>query len=58
MRYAWGGVVLQLAWPVAPRGAGVPIYRALGWVVMFVVPQLPHHVGVAALALLLAGGTV
>jgi hemolysin III len=53
---ALGGVALQLAWPSAPRWAGVPIYLALGWVAVFVLPDLLHHVGVAALVLLLAGG--
>jgi hemolysin III len=53
---ALGGVTLQLAWPSAPRWVGVPIYLALGWVAVFVLPTLLHHVGVAALVLLLAGG--
>jgi hemolysin III len=53
---ALGGVALQLAWPGAPRWVGVPIYLALGWVAVFVLPDLMHHVGVAALVLLLTGG--
>src|SRR6202000_1469443 len=56
----WGGalcgVTLKLAWPHAPRWLGVPVYVALGWVAVFVLPQLLHNGGVAALALLLAGG--
>ncbi|MGH3439426.1 MAG: PAQR family membrane homeostasis protein TrhA [Sciscionella sp.] len=56
----WGGallgVTLKLAWPQAPRWLGVPVYIALGWVAVFVLPQLLHHAGVAALVLLLAGG--
>jgi hemolysin III len=55
---ALGGVALQLAWPRAPRWVGVPVYLALGWVAVFVLPQLLHHVGVAALVLLLAGGAL
>ncbi|QQQ77155.1 hemolysin III family protein [Saccharothrix sp. 6-C] len=53
---ALGGVTLKLAWPHAPRWLGVPIYIALGWVAVFVLPDLLHHVGVAALVLLLVGG--
>jgi len=56
----WGGalagVALKLLWPHAPRWLGVPIYIALGYVAVFVLPQLLHHAGVAAVILLLAGG--
>ncbi len=58
----WGGalagVALKLAWPHAPRWLGVPIYVALGWVAVFVLPDLLHHAGLAALVLLLAGGVL
>ncbi|WP_053739464.1 hemolysin III family protein [Nocardia sp. NRRL S-836] len=53
---ALAGVSLKLAWPHAPRWLGVPIYIALGWVAVFVLPELLHHAGVAALVLLLVGG--
>lgn len=53
---ALGGVALKLAWPNAPRWVGVPVYVALGWVAVFVLPQLLAHAGVAVLVLLLAGG--
>ncbi|HUQ60953.1 PAQR family membrane homeostasis protein TrhA [Lentzea sp.] len=52
------GVTLKLAWPHAPRWLGVPIYIALGWVAIFVLPELLHHAGVAALVLLLVGGAL
>jgi hemolysin III len=56
----WGGalagVALKLLWPHAPRWLGVPIYLAVGWVAVFVLPQILHHAGVAALVLMLAGG--
>jgi hemolysin III len=56
----WGGalagVALKMLWPHAPRWLGVPIYIALGYVAVFVLPQLLHHAGVAALVLLLTGG--
>ncbi|WP_236789284.1 hemolysin III family protein [Amycolatopsis sp. GM8] len=56
----WGGalagVALKMLWPSAPRWLGVPIYVALGWVAIFVLPELARHAGVAALVLLLVGG--
>jgi hemolysin III len=53
---ALGGVVLKVAWPHAPRWVGVPFYLALGWVAVFVLPDLLHRGGVAPLVLLLVGG--
>ncbi|MEU7475632.1 hemolysin III family protein [Lentzea sp. NPDC042327] len=53
---ALAGVTLKLVWPHAPRWLGVPIYIALGWVAVFVLPELLHHAGAAALVLLLVGG--
>ncbi|HEY8373946.1 MAG TPA: hemolysin III family protein [Pseudonocardiaceae bacterium] len=56
----WGGalagVTLKMAWPSAPRWLGVPIYVALGWVAVFVLPELLHNAGPVVLGLLLAGG--
>lgn len=56
----WGGAILgvglKLFWPDAPRWVGTPIYMALGWVAVFVLPDLYHHAGTAALVLLLVGG--
>ncbi len=56
----WGGAILGVAlkmlWPNAPRWLGVPIYIALGWVAVFVLPELARHAGVAALVLLCVGG--
>ncbi len=58
----WGGalagVVLKTAWPFAPSWLAVPIYLALGWVAVFVLPELLQNVGVAAFVLLLAGGAL
>jgi hemolysin III len=53
---AVGGAALKLLRPHASRWIGVPIYLALGWVAVFVLPDLLHHGGVAALVLLLVGG--
>ncbi|MDP9118489.1 MAG: hemolysin III family protein [Actinomycetota bacterium] len=52
------GVLLQTAWPNAPRWLAVPCYVALGWVAVFVLPQLLHNAGVAALVLIVAGGLI
>jgi hemolysin III len=58
----WGGavagVVLKTAWPYAPAWVGVPIYLALGWVAVLVLPDLLRGGGVAALVLLLVGGAL
>jgi hemolysin III len=50
------GVTLKLAWPHAPRWVGVPLYIALGWVAVFVLPDIMRQAGVAALVLVIAGG--
>jgi hemolysin III len=55
---ALAGVVLKTAWPYAPAWVGVPIYVALGWVAVFVLPDLLHNAGVAPLVLLLVGGAL
>jgi hemolysin III len=52
------GVVLQTAWPAAPRWLSVPCYVALGWVAVFVLPQVLHRAGVAALVLIVTGGLI
>jgi len=53
---ALAGVVLKLLWPHAPSWLAVPIYIALGWVAVFVLPDILTHGGVAALVLILVGG--
>jgi hemolysin III len=53
---ALAGVSLKLLWPHAPRWLGTPIYIALGWVAVFVFPDLVRTAGAAALVLLLVGG--
>jgi hemolysin III len=52
------GVVLQTAWPQSPRWLAVPCYILLGWVAVFVFPDLLHNGGVAAFVLIAAGGVV
>ena len=53
---ALGGVALKMAFPNAPRWLGVPFYLALGWVAIFVMPDLLRNGGPAALVLILTGG--
>jgi hemolysin III len=53
---ALAGVILKTAWPHAPAWVGVPIYVALGWVAVFVLPAMLTGGGAAALVLILVGG--
>lgn len=50
------GVALKMAWPSAPRWLGVPVYLALGWVAVFVIPDIARGGGIAALTLMIVGG--
>jgi hemolysin III len=52
------GVGLQTVWPTAPRWLSAPCYIALGWVAVFVMPQLLENAGVAAFVLIVAGGAI
>jgi hemolysin III len=52
------GVIMQTAWPHAPRWLPVPCYIGLGWVAVFVFPDLLHNGGIAAFVLIAAGGIV
>ena len=56
----WGGalagVAVKMIWPHAPRWLSAPLYLALGWVAVAVLPDLLRAGGAAAFALLLAGG--
>ncbi len=53
---ALAGVVLQLAWPNAPRWLSVPIYIALGWTAVWYLPDMIEHSSITLLALVTAGG--
>ncbi|WP_460604260.1 PAQR family membrane homeostasis protein TrhA [Jatrophihabitans fulvus] len=52
------GVALQTFWHSAPRWLSAPCYIALGWVAVFVMPDLLDRGGVAAFVLITAGGVV
>ncbi|HEX6967601.1 MAG TPA: hemolysin III family protein [Micromonosporaceae bacterium] len=53
---ALAGVVQQMIWPHGPRWVSAPLYLALGWVALAVLPDILRHGGVIPLLLLLAGG--
>jgi hemolysin III len=53
---AVAGVALKLVWPHAPRWVSAPLYLALGWVAVAVLPDILDRGGVPVLALLVAGG--
>ncbi|MEV0154164.1 hemolysin III family protein [Micromonospora sp. NPDC050686] len=58
----WGGALagvgVKLIWPHAPRWVSAPLYLALGWVSVAMLPQILHGGGVAALVLLAVGGAI
>lgn len=53
---ALGGAAISLIWPHAPRWVSAPLYLALGWVAVAVLPDILANGGVTALVLLIAGG--
>ncbi|CAN5300554.1 hemolysin III family protein [soil metagenome] len=55
---ALAGVILKMCWPGSPRWIGVPMYIALGWVAVFVLPQIQDNTGVTTLVLMMAGGII
>ncbi|GAA0427291.1 hemolysin III [Actinoplanes campanulatus] len=55
---AIGGVALKMVWPHLPRWAGAPLYVALGWVAVAIIPEVLHVGGVTCLVLLIVGGAI
>jgi hemolysin III len=59
---AWAGsaagTALAVLWPSAPAWVGVPVYLALGWVAVLILPDVLHSGGVSALVLLVTGGAL
>jgi hemolysin III len=59
---AWGGALLgitvRMVWISAPRWAVIPPYLLVGWIAVFVMPELLHAGGVATLVLVAGGGLV
>jgi hemolysin III len=56
----WGGavagVVMKMVYPHGQRWLSAPLYLALGWVAIAVLPDILHRGGVATLVLLACGG--
>jgi hemolysin III len=55
---AVGGVALKSIWPHLPRWVGAPLYLALGWGAVAILPDILRNGGVADLVLLAAGGLI
>jgi hemolysin III len=55
---ALGGVALKSIWPHLPRWVGAPLYLALGWAAVAILPEILQSGGVAVLVLLAAGGLI
>ncbi|RQX14678.1 hemolysin III [Micromonospora ureilytica] len=55
---ALAGVAVKVVWPHAPRWVSAPLYLALGWVAVAMLPEILHGGGVAALVLLIIGGAM
>jgi hemolysin III len=59
---AWGGaltgIALRMLWIGAPRWAVIPPYLLVGWIAVFILPELLHAGGVATLVLVAGGGLV
>jgi hemolysin III len=55
---ALGGVALKTIWPHGPRWIGAPLYLALGWGAVAILPDVLHRGGVVVLVLLAAGGVI
>lgn len=55
---AIGGVALKTLKPDLPRWVGAPLYVALGWGAVAILPEVLHTGGVAVLVLIAAGGII
>jgi hemolysin III len=49
-------LIWRPTWPAAPRWLTTALFTALGWVAVFVLPQLQRGAGTLVLVLVLAGG--
>jgi len=55
---AISGVVMNLAWPSAPRAVVVAPYLIVGWVALLVIVDIWRALGVEGFILLVAGGVL
>jgi hemolysin III len=53
---ALGGVALKMIWPHLPRWVGAPLYLALGWAAVAILPDIRDNGSATILALLAVGG--
>jgi hemolysin III len=53
---ASAGIIVQMLWPSAPRWLSAPSYLAMGWAVVFFIPEFTATGRTGVLALVLAGG--
>jgi hemolysin III len=55
---ALGGVAVKAIWPHLPRWVSAPLYLALGWGAVAIMPDVLNNGGWPALVLLAAGGVI
>ncbi|MEV6489839.1 hemolysin III family protein [Actinoplanes sp. NPDC051633] len=55
---ALGGVAVKAIWPHLPRWVSAPLYLALGWGAVAIMPDVLHNGGWPELVLLAAGGVI
>lgn len=53
---ALAGIIFKVAWITAPRWLTVPIYIAMGWAVVFFIPDILSNGGLAIFLLIATGG--
>lgn len=53
---AAAGMAFRLVWIDAPRWLYTPLYAAVGWVMVLVMPELLHGAGVWPFTLIITGG--
>ncbi|WP_155387968.1 PAQR family membrane homeostasis protein TrhA [Catellatospora paridis] len=53
---ALAGVTMSMIWPHAPRAVSAPLYLALGWAAVAILPEVAQVAGVLALVMLALGG--
>jgi hemolysin III len=49
---------MKVVTPNAPRWLSAPVYVALGWVAIFVLPEIGRRAGITTLVLMLVGGVL
>jgi hemolysin III len=55
---AAAGMAFRLIWINAPRWLYTPLYAVVGWVMVFVMPQLLHGAGAWPFSLIITGGVL